>query len=74
MSKVSYITCHVSHNTCSMCHVSPVFNRPDVAGAVLQTPELVSGGSVINGAYPDQFFFYKVVYLVGRGSVINSSV
>ena len=57
-----FVTCHVSHVT---CHVSRVtchnFFSPSY-----KVVKLISGGSVINGAYPVQFFFdhlQKFLYL-----------
>ena len=63
---LSGVTCHVSHITChmscAMCHVSCITCRMSHVTCHMsrffceKKVELVSGGSVINGAYPVYFF------------------
>ena len=47
-SHTSHVTCHMSRVT---CHMSNINDKKKVYNLV----ELVGGGSVINGAYPDYF-------------------
>ena len=56
MCHVSFVTCHVSRVTCHLSHVTCqiFFNK---------VVKLVSGGSVINGAYPVYFFYLLSIFV-----------
>ena len=53
---MSRVTCHVSHDTCHMSHLVFVFLLLVNIIFFDKRVKLVSGGSVINGAYPVELF------------------
>ena len=53
-SHVSPVTCHVSHVICHMSHIFFFY----------KLVKLVGGGSVINGANPFSFFFFKETFFL----------
>ena len=60
MCHMSHVTCHMSHVTCHISHVTCHMSQEEVV-------ELVSGGSVINGAYPVKFLVFLPLVSVQAG-------
>ena len=65
-SHMSHVACHMLHVTCHMsrvmCHVSHVTCHKSHIFFFKGT-KLIDGGSVINRAYPIDFFFYYLVII-----------